>query len=130
MELRSRRVPRAFAFVPFAVAVMIAFAVTVLGGTEAGAAESTVPLGTASSFAVLGSSAISNTGATTISGDIGVSPGTAFTDAGATTQVSGSKHFADGVANGARNNATVAYTDAATRRSSASITAPLGGGQS
>jgi hypothetical protein len=66
---------------------------------SAHATESTISLGSASSFAVLAGSAITNTGETTLSGsqgaDIGSSPTPSFTgSAGVTT--TGTKYFAAG----------------------------------
>src|SRR5680860_617323 len=72
----------------------------------------TVPLGTTSSFAVLAGSTITNTGTTNIGGnaggDIGLSPGSAFTDQGHVT-TSGAIHLADVVAGKAKKDLTAAY---------------------
>lgn len=51
-------------------------------------------LGVAASFSVLGSSAVTNTGTTTVSGDLGVSPGTSITNGGVLT-ISGATHNND-----------------------------------
>src|SRR5579863_771953 len=70
------------------------------------------PLGTAASFAVLGGSAVSNTGSTVVTGDLGVSPGTAITGFPPGIVI-GTIHDADAVALQAQNDVTTAYGDAA-----------------
>lgn len=93
---------------------------------EAWAAEAPVGLGTAASFSVLGGQAVTNTGPTVLSHDVGVSPGTAIT--GFPPGVSlGAEHAADAVAGAAQADVTIAYNDAAGRALTASIEGDLGG---
>lgn len=81
------------------------------------AAEATVNLGTAASYAVLAGSTITNTGPTMISGDvggnIGVSPGSAVTGFPPGEVADGTIHLADAAASQAQSDLTIAYNDAA-----------------
>jgi hypothetical protein len=94
------------------------------------AAQPTVNLGTTSSFAVLAGSTITNTGPTTINGDaggdVGLSPGTAFTGRADVT-LSGAVHLADAVAIQAKSDLVTAYNDAVGRTPVTRISTELGG---
>jgi ice-binding like protein len=68
-------------------------------------------LGGAGNFAVLAGTTVTNTGPTWITGQLGVSPGTAVT--GFPPGVSGVQHKGDSVALTAKTNLTAAYTNAA-----------------
>ena len=91
-------------------------------------AQATAPsLGTAQSFAILGGSTVTNTGPTVITGDLGVSPGTAVTGFPPGTVVGGTIHAADAVASGAQADTTTAYNDLASEACGSSPATELAG---
>ncbi|HUP17869.1 MAG TPA: ice-binding family protein, partial [Acidimicrobiia bacterium] len=85
-----------------------------------------VGLGTADDFAVLAGETITNTGPTTITGDVGLHPGTAVTGFGSVT-LNGELHLTDAVAEQAKVDLVTAYDDAAGRAVTATIPTELGG---
>ncbi len=106
----------------------VAFLTLATVGTESAmAATATVNLGTASSYAVLAGSTITNTGSSTISGDIGLSPGTSITGFPPGIQTSGTTQIADGAALAAQNDLTTAFNSASGRTATVAITNDLGG---
>src|SRR5688572_13370379 len=92
----------------------------------AGAAESGVPLGSAASFAVLAGSGITNTGATTITGDIGTFPTPSVTGSESITLI-GTDHAGDAVTQAAKDALITAYDDAFGRMPATSVAVELGG---
>lgn len=80
-----------------------------LGAGGAAMAAPAPSLGTAQGFAVVAGSAVTNTGPTTLSGDLGVSPGTSVTGFPPGLLLIGAIHAADSVALSAQNAVTVAY---------------------
>ncbi len=97
----------------------------VIAGTAVGA-QATVGLGTAASFAVLAGTTITNTGATTITGDVGLQPGTKVTGFSTVTQ-HGARHLGDAVALHAKNNLVTAYNAAAGAKPVKNVAVELGG---
>jgi hypothetical protein len=82
------------------------------GGSACG--QSAVALGASVGFAVLGGAAVTSTGATAITGDVGTSPGTAI-DGFPPGTVTGTVHSADVASAAAMADLTTAYNDAAAR---------------
>ncbi len=75
----------------------------------AGPALGQVSLGTSQNFAVLGGSTVTNTGVSSISGELGVSPGTAVIGFPPGIVTNGSIHTNDAVAMQAQTDLTTAY---------------------
>jgi uncharacterized repeat protein (TIGR01451 family) len=85
-----------------------------------------VNLGTAGNFAVLAGSGITNTGPTTITGDVGTFPTTTETGFGSVTLI-GTNHMGDAVTQVAKTDLTTAYDDAAGRVPAITVSGDLGG---
>lgn len=106
-----------------AVACVGGLLVASLGTAQA---VSSVGLGTADSFVVLAGGGVTNTGPTTLNGDIGTFPTTTITNTGTMT-VNGTNHAGDSVTQGAKNDLVTAYNSAAGQASNQTISADLGG---
>jgi hypothetical protein len=97
---------------------------SMLFASSALGAAAPIDLGSAESFSVLAGSTVTNTGPTTMFGDLGLSPGSSVTGA---PHVLGQTHVDDGVAIEAKNALTTAYDDAASRPSNGSAGTDLAG---
>ena len=107
------------------------FALFVLGMlltlvSGAAAAAQSVPLGTADSFAVLAGAGITNTGPTTVNGDLGTYPTTTETGTASVT-ITGTNHAGDAVTQGAKTDLATAYNTAAGEGPTTAIAADLAG---
>lgn len=115
---------------PAWAAAALALALTATGlaftPTRADAIGVAVDLGTAGNFAVLAGQTVTNTGPSVLTGDLGVSPGTAVTGFPPGT-VNGAVHAGDAVAGQAQSDLTTAYNNAAGQAVDATISANLGG---
>ncbi|MGO4254549.1 ice-binding family protein [Paenarthrobacter sp. TAF1] len=89
-------------------------------------AATPVNLGTAGSYSVLAATTVTNTGPTTLQGDLGLSPGTAITGFPPGT-AAGTIHAADAVALQAQSDLTNAYNNAAGQALTASVSGDLVG---
>jgi hypothetical protein len=120
-RLRLRAGARTFRIALLAFAGLLS---SMLLATSASAAPATVGLGTAASFSVLGGSTVTNTGPTTMFGDLGLAPGSSVTGA---PHVLGQTHVDDAVAIQAKNALTTAFNNAAGRPSEGSAGTDLAG---
>lgn len=84
-------------------------------------------LGAASGFAVLGGSTVTCTRASAVTGDVGVSPGTAITGFNPDCTLTGTIHAGDAIAGQAQSDLTIAYNKLAGLPCGTNITADLGG---
>ncbi|MEX2660757.1 MAG: ice-binding family protein [Vicinamibacterales bacterium] len=106
---------------------LLGFAVLLLGSVPA-MAQTAPSLGSAGSFAVLGGSTVTNTGSSVITGDLGVSPGSAVTGFPPGVVVGGTIHEADAVALAAQSAVTTAYNALAAQACTQDLTGQdLGG---
>jgi len=87
-----------------------------------------VDLGTADSFAVLAGSTVTNTGATSVHGNLGVWPGSAITGFPPGIVTGGTIHDSDAVANQAQIDLTTAYNSAAGEACNHNLTGQVLGG--
>ncbi len=115
---------RATAATALVAVVATAMLLTLVGG--AAAAAQGVPLGTAKQFAVLAGAGITNTGPTTVTGDLGTYPTTTMTGTGSLT-INGTNHAGDAVTQQAKTDLVTAYNTAAGEGPPSPITADLGG---
>jgi hypothetical protein len=122
---------RALALVALAIVLSLALSASAMAG------PSPVSLGTAGDFAVLAGSAMTNTGVTSITGDVGSSPthsetGFALCPAADCVDLTGANHDVadpnDAVTQQAKTDLVTAYDDALGRTGGTAVSAPLGGG--
>ena len=93
-------------------------------------AATAVPLGTADSFVVLAGAGVTNTGPTTLNGDLGTFPTTGITGVGPGADaitISGTNHGGDAVTQGAKDDLVTAYNNVAGQIPSSRVPAELGG---
>jgi hypothetical protein len=88
-----------------------------------------IPLGAACGFGILAGSTVTNVAgtATSVSGDVGVWPGTAITGFGPPASITGAFHAGDPIAMTAQGDLTTAYNNAAGAAGGAVLTADIGG---
>ncbi|MEO6957614.1 MAG: ice-binding family protein [Antricoccus sp.] len=114
--------------VRWATAALTVGGMVLAWSSPADAAEAPVGLGTAASYSVLAGTTVTNTGPSKLSGDLGVSPGTAITGFGTGNgTAAGATHAGDAAALQAQKDLVTAYDDAAGRAPTALVAGDLVG---
>lgn len=117
----SMTVPRRLTLAAAPIAALV-----LLVGVASGAQAATaVGLGNANSFVVLAGAGVTNTGTTTLSGDLGAANGSVIGDTDLVF-TSGSNHYGDGVTTGAMVDLEAAF-GAASQTADVTVSADLGG---
>jgi Ice-binding-like len=120
----KRRVPRKAGRRTFRVGLILLGSLSTLIFASSALGATSVGLGKAASFSVLGGSTITNTGNTTMFGDLGLAPGSSVTGG---PVVLGAEHIDDAVANEAKSALTTAVTTARNEASNGSAGEDLAG---
>jgi Ice-binding-like len=120
----KRRSPRKAGRRTFRVGLLLLGSLSTLIFASSAFGATSVGLGKAASFSVLGGSTITNTGPTTMFGDLGLAPGSSVTGA---PVVLGAEHIDDAVANEAKSALTTAATTAEHEASNGSAGEDLAG---
>jgi len=121
----SKRKDRRTKTVLAALLPMLATSIAVIASPSASAATA-ISLGQASNFAVLAGAGISNTGSSSVQGDLGTSPTVSFSDSGALV-LNGAYHFGDATATAAKTDLATAYASAVASAPAVAVTTDLGG---
>src|SRR5213593_4358964 len=110
----------------FLLCVMVSLFLTAITA----AAQTPVSLGTATSYAVVAGSTITNTGPSVVTGNLGLSPGTAVTGfPPGSVNAPGTTQAANAVALQAQSDVTIAYNNLAGQASTSNKTGQDLGGQ-
>jgi hypothetical protein len=124
MFVNLRRTTRLVLFVPFAALLFAACS----SSTGPGGGPVVPSLGTTSTYAILAGSAVSCVTGATITGDLGISPGTATSITGfPPCTITGTQHAADAAAGTAQGDLTTAYNGLKGLACGTTISADLGG---
>jgi hypothetical protein len=93
---------------------LLGLVISNVGAAHVSAFSPPINQGTTSTYGVLAATTVTNTGATTLTGtagsDLGLSPGTSFTNTGTFTHI-GAENIANAAAVTAKNDLTTAYND-------------------
>lgn len=99
---------------------LVSFAFGLLIFPKVAVAATAPSLGSADSFSVLGATSVTNTGTTTVSSDLGVSPGTSITNGGVLT-IGGATHNNDATSIQAKLDLATAHGDIMSQGATSSI---------